>query len=167
VPFDPEKVLSQLIITIREATPEPSRPTTSSSLIWSPKTPYNARTLECQVKSVRKLFNMTAASQDAPSIQAFNQLVKGSLLNMHNTAILSREVHDLREAVDQLQKRRTRRSQRLQNERILTISEGQEVAQAALEAVVGPSEPAEQPATQPRQRGPPPVYELLAIGAYA
>jgi hypothetical protein len=44
VPYEPQKVLSQLQIVIHEATPVPSRPSTSSSRTWSPKTPYNART---------------------------------------------------------------------------------------------------------------------------
>ncbi|KAI7975922.1 hypothetical protein EIK77_009204 [Talaromyces pinophilus] len=53
VPYDPQKVLSQLQIVIRERTPAQSRPSTSSSANWSPKTPYNSRTLERQAKSVK------------------------------------------------------------------------------------------------------------------
>jgi hypothetical protein len=43
---------------------------------------------------------------------------------MHNAAILTSENHDLRVAVDQLQERRTCRTQALLNEGILIVSEG-------------------------------------------
>lgn len=53
---------------------------------------------------------------------------------MHNAALLTSENHSLREAVDQLQKRHTRRTRALPNEGILTVSEGRELAQALDEA---------------------------------
>jgi hypothetical protein len=115
VPYDPQKVLSQLQIVIHEPTPASSRPTTSSSTTWSPKTPYNARTLEKQAKSVKDLLNWTTSNEESLSGQAFDQLIKGSLLQMHNAAILTRENDQLREAVDKLQKRRSRRTQALPN----------------------------------------------------
>jgi hypothetical protein len=134
VPYDPQKVSSQLQITIHEATPAPSRPSTSSSRSWSPKTPYNSRTLERQAKSVKKLLNITNSESNSPSNRALNQLIKGSLITMHNAALLTSENHNLREANDQLQKRRTRRTRALPNEGILTVSEGRELAQALDEA---------------------------------
>jgi hypothetical protein len=138
VPFDPKKVLSQLQIVVDEPTPVSSQPSTSTSITWSPKTPHNAHTLECQARSVKKLLNITDLNPNKPSSQALNQLIKGSLLTMHNAAILTKENHDLRSTINQLQKRRTRHTRALQNKGILIVSESRALAQALDQAVDPP-----------------------------
>uniref|UniRef100_A0A093VMU3 Tyrosine-protein phosphatase 69D n=1 Tax=Talaromyces marneffei PM1 TaxID=1077442 RepID=A0A093VMU3_TALMA len=115
---------------VQEASPVQSRPNTSNNHSWSPKTPYNPRTVGRQGKAIKKLLNMTNLDSNTPISQALDQLLKGALITMHSAAILTSENHKLREAVDQLQKRRTRRTQALPNEGILTVSEGWELAQA-------------------------------------
>lgn len=152
VPYDRQKVLSQLQITIHETTPTPSRPSTSSSRIWSPKAPHNPRTLAKQAKSIKKLLNITNLESNSPSSRALDRLIKGSLITMHNAAILTRENHNLREAVDQLQKRRTRP---LANEGILTVSECRELAQGLGQAPEAPLLTNQNQASQRPQRAPP------------
>jgi hypothetical protein len=164
VPFNPEKVLSQLQIVIREATPAPSRPSTSSSKNWSPRTPYNPRTLERQAKSIKKLLNMSNSGSSSPSRSAFNQLIKGSYIVMHNAAILAKENHDLREAVDQLQKRRTRRTRAPPNEGILTASQGRELAQVLNEASQAPPSTNQEAPLQRAQRAPPRCTNCWEVG---
>lgn len=164
MPYDPEKVLSRLQIITHEATPAPSRPSTSSSANWSPKTPYNARTLEQQAKSVRSLLNMPNSELDPLSSHAFNQLIKGSLVTMHNAALLARENHRLQEAVDTLQKRRTRRTRALQNEGILTVSEGRELAQELDEASNPSLATNQNEASERRQRSAPRCSNCWQLG---
>jgi hypothetical protein len=82
VAFYPEKVLSHLQIVINEATPILSRPSTLSNAHWSPKTSYNACTLERQAKSVKTLLNLTSLDRESPSSHAFNQLIKGFLVTI-------------------------------------------------------------------------------------
>ncbi|EED17234.1 conserved hypothetical protein [Talaromyces stipitatus ATCC 10500] len=152
VPYNLQKVLSQLQIAVREATPASIRPSTSSSSTWSPKTPYNARTLEKQAKSVKRSLNMGDLDSNSPSCPAFNQLIKGSLVVMHQAAILARENHNLREANDILQKRRTRRTKALQADGILTVAEGRELAQELPEEAQPPPPPNGSAPLQPAQR---------------
>ena len=155
VPFDPEKVLSKLQLAVGKTAPAPSPPSTSSSATRSPKTPYNSRTLERQAQSIKKLLNWSNSSEDTPSNQAFNQLIKGSLLQMHNAALLARENDQLREAVNDLQKWRSRRIQALPNTGILTVAEGRELATAPYEAINPPQAANENKASQAPQRAPP------------
>ncbi|EEA24638.1 pogo transposable element, putative [Talaromyces marneffei ATCC 18224] len=130
VPYDPQKVISQLHLMVQEASPVQSRPNTSNSHSWSSKTPYNPCTVGRQGKAIKKLLNMTNLGSNTPTSQALDQLLKGALITMHNAAMLTSENHKLRKAVDQLQKRHTCRTQALPNEGSLTVSEGRELAQA-------------------------------------
>ncbi|EED21178.1 pogo transposable element, putative [Talaromyces stipitatus ATCC 10500] len=164
VPYNPQKVLSQLQIAVREATPASIRPSTSSSSTWSPKTPYNARTLEKQAKSVKRSLNMGDLDSNSPSCPAFNQLIKGSLVVMHQAAILARENHNLREANDILQKRRTRRTKALQADGILTVAEGRELAQELPEEAQPPPPPNGSAPLQPAQRALPRCSNCWEIG---
>ncbi|EED14009.1 conserved hypothetical protein [Talaromyces stipitatus ATCC 10500] len=164
VPYNPQKVLSQLQIAVREATPASIRPSTSSSSTWSPKTPYNARTLEKQAKSVKRSLNMGDLDSNSPSCPAFNQLIKGSLVVMHQAAILARENHNLREANDILQKRRTRRTKALQADGILTVAEGRELAQELPEEAQPPPPPNGSAPLQPAQRAPPSSLNQVGCG---
>lgn len=136
VPFDPEKVLSRLQLTVQPITPNSSN--TSPSSNWSPKTPYNTRTLERQAKSIRKMLNINIAEASTASNQALNQLIKGSLITMHNAAILAKENHELRTAIDRLQHRRVRRTRALQSNDILTVSEGLALAQSSIQTANSP-----------------------------
>lgn len=72
-------------------------------------------------------------SPTEPSTHAFNQLIKGSLVTMHNAAFLAREKHILRCTVDQLQKRKRRRAKALPQDGIIRVSEGRELAQTLTE----------------------------------
>jgi hypothetical protein len=56
--------------------------------------------LERQAKSVKNLLNWTNLGEDTPSSQAFDQLIKGSLVQMHNAALLARKNDQLCEAVN-------------------------------------------------------------------
>lgn len=52
------------------------------------------------------------------------------MMTMHNAVILTRENNTLQRTIDELQKRRIRA---LQNDEVLTVSEGRELAQASNE----------------------------------
>ncbi|KAI7975058.1 hypothetical protein EIK77_001918 [Talaromyces pinophilus] len=162
--YNPQKVLSQLQIVIREPTPAQSRPSTSSSANWSPKTLYNSRTLERQAKSVKNLLNWTNLGEDTPSSQAFDQLIKGSLVQMHNAALLARENDQLHEAVNQLQKRQSHHTRALPNDGILTVAEGRELAEAPREAVNPPTAANENTPSQAPQRAPPRCRNCWQLG---
>lgn len=156
LPFNREKGLSQLRTNYNhEPTPLPSRPSTSSSANWSPKTPYNTCTLEQKAKYIKGLLNWTNLNKESPSSQAFNQLIKGSLVIMHNTAILAGENDQLRETVDQLQKRHSRRTRALPNKGILSVSKGQELAQEFNKASNPPPATNQNKASKRRQRSAP------------
>jgi hypothetical protein len=164
VPYNPQKVLCRLKLQVKQPTPPSSRPSTSSSQSWSPKTPYNPHALGRQAKAIKKYLNIANLDSNTPSSQAIEQLIKRSLLTMHNAALLASENHDLRQAIDQLQKRQTRRTQALPDEGVLTVSEGRELAQALDQAREAPPPTNQIEPSQRPQRAPPRCSNCWELG---
>jgi hypothetical protein len=76
VPYNPDRVLEKLHVTLRTPTP-PIHLQTSSP--WNPETPHNIRDLEHQSKTIKEYIRRRRCTQSPPSPTdlAFNQLVKG------------------------------------------------------------------------------------------
>ena len=83
---------------------------------------------------------------------------------MHNAALLARENDQLREAIDQLQKRRSRRTQALPDNGVLTVAEGRELATAPHAAVNPPPAANENEPSQARQRALPRCRNCWQLG---
>ncbi|GMG43821.1 unnamed protein product [Aspergillus oryzae var. brunneus] len=75
IPFNPERVLSQLNIQL-EATPPGSRPS-SRSTNSVPKTPHNLKQLQKQETTLKKLLRARTKSPDSPTKIVIKQLFKG------------------------------------------------------------------------------------------
>lgn len=58
--------------------------------------------LQKQANSVKRLLHLTNPNDNSLSSHALNQLIKGTLLMMHNAAVLARKKTDLHETIDQL-----------------------------------------------------------------
>jgi hypothetical protein len=106
VPYDPDRVISQLNIRLKSPTPPGS-----SSSAWSPKTPHNVKQLTRQASSIKALLQRRSRSPPTPSKSRLDQLIKGSERAMHQVALLTRELHDLR-AANEKQKQKRKRSQK-------------------------------------------------------
>ena len=83
VPYNPERVLSNLNIQLKTLTPPGSRSTNSA-----PQTPYNARQLEKQVSTVKKLLS-TRSQSPIPLLEArLNKLIKGYKLYLNKLILI-------------------------------------------------------------------------------
>ncbi|RJE22627.1 Pogo transposable element [Aspergillus sclerotialis] len=129
VPYNPERVLSNLNIQLKTPTPPGSRSTNSA-----PQTPYNTKQLEKQVSTVKKLLN-TRSRSPIPSLEArLNKLIKGYELHLNELILAREELHDLRASNGkQVQKQKCSTRQRHMPEGY-TIQEGQEGFQRENEA---------------------------------
>ena len=127
-PFDPERVLSKLNISLNTPTPPGSRPSSRSSQ-FTPKTPKTVIQLQKQATLLKNLLKQRSNSPPSPSKTAVDQIIKGAYLSMHNAAILAQENASLRRANEKKRQKRTRSNQRIAHEGGLTIAEGLQLAQ--------------------------------------
>ena len=124
IPFNPERVLSQLNIQLKTPTPPGSRSTDSV-----PKTPHNLNQLKKQETTLKKLLREHTHSPSTPTKAALDQLIKGCEMAMNNAILLAKENQDLRTAHEkQLQKKKQSRQQ-IDTEEGFSIQEGQEFIQ--------------------------------------
>jgi hypothetical protein len=85
VPFNPDRVLSQLRIQLKTPTPPGSRSTNSA-----PKTPYTTKQLEKQASTAKKLLKKHTESS-LPLLEArLDKIIKGYEL-MFNELVLTRD----------------------------------------------------------------------------
>jgi hypothetical protein len=86
VPYNPERVLSILHAPVNTPSPQLHAQTT----IYTAATPHNIAELEQQAGLIQRNLKRRRRTQSPPSPtdQAFNQLIKGCQLAMHNAAIL-------------------------------------------------------------------------------
>jgi hypothetical protein len=110
LPFDPQRVLDKLDISISTPTPPQSRgrDSTSSSML---ATPHTARQLFKKASSDKKILRRGSRSPSSPSKRNYNELLKGCESIMHQAAFMSKELHDLR-AIHEKSKREKSRSKR-------------------------------------------------------
>jgi hypothetical protein len=122
VPYDPDRVISQLNIKLRTPTPPGS-----SSSAWSPKTPYNLKQLTRQASSVKALIERRSRSPQSPTDTALNQLVKGCQLAMHGATVLAKENRDLRATNEKQKQKRQRSKKQLPYRDGISIQEAREL----------------------------------------
>lgn len=127
-PFEPERVLSKLNISLYTPTPPGSRPSSRSSQ-FTPKTPKTVIQLQKQAKLLKDLLKQRSNSPLSPSKTAVDRIIKGAYLSMHNAAILAQENADLRRANEKKRQKRTRSNRQIAHEGGLTIAEGLQLAQ--------------------------------------
>jgi hypothetical protein len=118
VPYDPEVVLSKLDVQLR--TPTPPAPGT---VAWEAQTPRNAREIEAQSTLIRNRMRHHQGSPASSLDEQVKQLGKGAQQIAHDIVLMREEVRSLREAVDTLTKRKTRKRRYVRAEEALTVGE--------------------------------------------
>ena len=91
IPFNPDRVLSQLNIQLKTPTPPSSRSTNSA-----PKTPYTTRQLEKQASTVKKLLKAHTQSPSSSLEQRLEKLIKGHELHLNELVLAREEICELR-----------------------------------------------------------------------
>jgi hypothetical protein len=127
-PFEPERVLSKLNISLHTPTPPGSRPSSRSSQ-FTPKTPRTVIQLQKQASMLKDLLKQRSTSPPSPSKTMLDQIIKGHCIALHNTALLAQENADLRRANEKKRQKRTRSNRQIAHEGGLTIAEGLQLAQ--------------------------------------
>jgi len=112
VPYDPETVISKLDVRLSTPIPENSRPPTSHS--WTSKTPRTGEDATLQSTLIRNKIVQHQSSSPTHILDAVHQLEKGTTQVMHRLTLLEEEVHSLREANNELSRRRRTKKRRLQ-----------------------------------------------------
>jgi DDE superfamily endonuclease/Tc5 transposase-like DNA-binding protein/Psq-like protein len=163
VPYDPDRVISKLDVQLRTPTPPGSQPGSQSSA-WSPKTPHNLKQLNRQASSIKALLSRRLQSPLSPADRAFDQLIKGCQLTMHNAALLRQEVRDLRAENETQKQKRKKSTKRASHIGGLTSHEARESMNQAIEVPdAPPAEPASS-TSQPITRAPPRCSDCHQIG---
>jgi hypothetical protein len=132
VPYDPDRVLSQLNIQLRTPTPPGSRGS-DSSRNFTPKTPQTLKQLRRQAASVQKLVKERSQSPPTPVDTALGQLVKGCQLAMQSATILAKENQDLRAANKKKRQKRTRSTRQIAHESSLSVQEARDLIQGPIQ----------------------------------
>ena len=127
-PFDPERVLSKLNISLRTPTPPASRPSSRSSQ-FSPKTPRTVIQLQKQASMVKDLLKQRSNSPPSPLNTLLDQIIKGHSIALHNTTLLAHEIASLRAANEKKRQKRTRSNRQIPHEGGLTAGAGLQLAQ--------------------------------------
>jgi hypothetical protein len=125
VPFDPEKVISQLDIRLKTPTPSNSRP--SSAHTWVSKTPNNPTEASLQSTLIKNRIAQHQNSSPTEILRAVDIFAKGTSKVMHQLALLRAENQSLRAANEALSKRRTAKKQRLRQRGSLTVQDAQDL----------------------------------------
>jgi hypothetical protein len=86
IPYDPERVLSVLGVPVQ--TPSPQLVPQED---YTPATPHDIKALEQQTKLIKQYIKRRTHSPPSPSMQAFDQLVKGCQLAMHGAVVLAQQ----------------------------------------------------------------------------
>jgi DDE superfamily endonuclease/helix-turn-helix, Psq domain len=125
VPFNPEEVLEGLPWCIDTPTATNSRPGTAQS--WHPKTPQNATEASSQSTFIKTRISQHQGSSPTPIIDAVNQFARGSVMIMHEVALLRSRITELEEVNERLSKRRRTKKTRLQKGGSLSIKEADDL----------------------------------------
>jgi hypothetical protein len=144
VPYDPNRVISNLNIQLRTPTPPPSRGSQSSA--WEPKTPLNYKQLQKQEASIKKLLKRSK-SPPSPLLSAIDQVLKSCQIQMQNQALLTQEVKLLRAGYQKIKQKETRSKLQIAAPEGLSVAELRELAQNDRNARFKP--PSNQPTSQP------------------
>jgi hypothetical protein len=125
VPFNLEHVISKLDLKLKTPTPPNSRPGTSHS--WVPKTPHNPTEASSQSAFIKNRISRHQNSSPTSIFEAVDQIAKGASKVMHQLALLKSENQILRQANDELSKRRRTKKMRLRQGGSLSVQDGQDL----------------------------------------
>jgi hypothetical protein len=125
VPFDPEKVISQLDIRLKTPTPSNSRP--GSAHAWVSKTPNNPIEASSQSTLIKNRIARHQNSSPTEILRAVDMFAKGTSRVMHQLALLKAEIQSLRAANEALSKRRRAKKQRLRQGGSLSVQNAQDL----------------------------------------
>lgn len=112
VPYDPERVISQLNVQISTPTPESSRPSTSHS--WISKTPQTVKDASSHTTLIKNRIVRHQSSSPSHILDAVDLFAKGMSKVMHQHVLLKAENESLRKANDELSRRRHTKKRRVQ-----------------------------------------------------
>jgi hypothetical protein len=124
VPFNPERVISELDVRPKTPTPQHSRP--GSAHTWISKTPNNPTEASSQTDLIKKRITHHLDSSPTAILDAVDLLSKGTSKIMHELALLKSENKILRQANEELSKRRRAKKVRLQKGGYLSLQGGKE-----------------------------------------
>jgi hypothetical protein len=122
VPFDPERVLSRLNPIVRTPSPVP----TEGSSSWESKTPQTLKDIKRQGKHIQEQRRLRTNTSRSPSDTAFQQLLKGFEVAVHERAILQAEVAALRAENNHQKRKRAQRRTIVAKGGTLTVGEAQD-----------------------------------------
>jgi hypothetical protein len=162
IPFNPNRVLSQLNIQLKTPTPPGSRSTNSV-----PKTPHNLKQLKKQETTLKKLLKERTCSPSTPTKAALDQLIKGCEMAMNSAILLAKENQDLRAAHEKELQKKKRSRRQIETAAGFSIQEGQEFIQSrnqAAEAIPTVSTEQAADAQQRPKRAPPRCSDCHIIG---
>ena len=145
---DAERVLSKLNISLRTPTPPGSRPSSRSS-VFTPKTPRTTIQLEKQAKALKDLLKQRSKSPPSPTKTILDQIIKGHSLALHNTALLAKEVSDLRAQNEKKRQKHTRSTKQIAHQGGLTVAEASQVLQPPTQAIERVQSPTPRAVQQP------------------
>ena len=121
VPYDPERVLSNLSPVIRTPSPVPS-----AESHWESKTPRNLTEVARQATHIRLIRRQRRSATSSPSDQAFTQLLKGFETAVHERAILLAENAVLRTENQRQKRKRAQRRRTVATGGTLSVQNGQD-----------------------------------------
>ncbi len=127
VPFDPNRVLSQLHIQLR--TPSPPIADKAIPTAWVNETPHTLHELQLQADAIKGYIQRRTTSPPSPTNQALTQLVKGCQMAMQSAALLASENSQLRAANNKQKRKREATRSYVAHGGVLTVAEGLQLAQ--------------------------------------
>jgi len=127
VPYNPDRVLSQLHTEYR--TPSPQRPQSNGS--WAAETPHNIVELQHQAALLKCHLKQRTHSPPSPTEQALDQLVKGCEMAMSSALLLASENKRLHTENQRQKRKRAGRRKYIAKGGVLTGAEGLSRIQAA------------------------------------
>ena len=122
IPYDPQRVISQLNVLLR--TPTPPEILSETQRSWVSKTPQNAHEASFQSEHIKARISTHQHSSPSSMIAAVDQFERGATAIMHQVALLQAEVSSLRSANEALSKRRRAKKTRVRLGGSLTVQDG-------------------------------------------
>jgi hypothetical protein len=104
LPFDPKRVISSLDLKLKTLTPPNSRPSTAQP--WVSQTPSNPIEALSQTTFIKNRIARHQNSSPTSIYEAVDHFAKGASKIMHQLALLKAENQNLRQANEELSKRR-------------------------------------------------------------
>ena len=125
VPFNPEHVISQLDLRLKTPTPPSSRPGTAQP--WVSKTLNNPTEASSQSTFIKNRIFKHQNSSPTLILEAIDQFTKGASKVIHKLSLLKAENQALRQANEELSKRRRAKKIHLRKGGSLSVQDGQDL----------------------------------------